>query len=356
MTRPSVLAVVMPPVTDLGPDDAVDRWAAVHHTCRALVERGDVTPEVHGRHATTPATVERDGVTYRFHTSDSALAAAVRDRHADAVLVHGLGWSRLLRRLRRVGAPILVQHHGERVFTGRARWGHRLVRRHIAGYLFTGVDDGQVRPWIAAGVIDAHARVFEVLEAAPMLPDDDGEPVHLSGAPAVLWVGRLIEGKDPLTAVDGFLAADLPEAHLHLLATDRTLEGAVRERVAASGEPTPRVHLHDAVPHERIGAWFTAADLYLSTSHREAAGYSLLEAMSRGCVPVVSDIPPNHTLVGDVGVRFPVGDSTALAAALRAATDMPGEPILQRSRSLHTWARVADQLVDAMRNLRESRE
>jgi glycosyltransferase involved in cell wall biosynthesis len=351
-----VLAVVMPPATDLRPDDAVDRWTAVHHTCRALHARGDVVAEVHGRHATTTATVERDGVRYVFHTSDRSLADAVGARRPDAVLVHGLGWSRLLHRLRGVGAPILVQHHGERVFTGRARWGHRLVRRHLAGYLFTGVADGQARPWVDAGVIATEAPLFEVLEAAPMLPDDDGEPIHLEGRPAVLWVGRLIEGKDPLTAIDGFLAADLPEAHLHVLATDRFLEPEVRARLTAAGEPARRVHLHDAVPHDRIGAWFAAADVYLSTSRSEAAGFSLLEALSRGCVPVVSDIAPNHTLLGDVGVRFPVGDPTALAVALNAAVSMSRERSLHRSRSVHTWARVADQLVEAMRAVREPRE
>ncbi len=351
-----LLAVVMPPVTELAPDDVVDRWTTVHETARALLARGDVVPTVHGRHATVDAAVERNGVRYRFHSSDAALATAVRTGRPDAVLVHGLGASRLVRRLRRVDAPILLQHHGERVFTGRSRWGHRLVRRHVAGYLFTGVEGGQAQPWVDAGVIDAAAPLFEVLEAAPMLPDDDGEPLELAGHPAVLWVGRLLEGKDPLTAIDGFVRADLADAHLHLLATDRTLEPEVRARIAAAGADGARIHLHDPVPHEHIGAWYTAADIYLSASHREGSSFSLLEAMSRGCVPVISDIAPHRTIAGDDGIRFPVGDAVALAAALRAAQQMSGETILRRSRSLHTWACVADQLVDAMLALREPRE
>lgn len=350
-----LLAVVMPPVTDLAPVDAVEHWTTVHETAHALVAR-DVVPTVHGRHSTTAAEVERDGVRYRFHTSDASLVASVRAERADAVLVHGLGWTRLLWRLRHVGAPILVQHHGEQVFVGRARWGHRMVRRHVAGYLFTGVHGGQVEPWIDGGVIAAHAPLFEVLEAAPMLPDDDGEPVVLDGRPAVLWVGRLIEGKDPLCAIDGFVLADLPDAHLHLLATDRSLEREVRARIAEVGGVTSRIHLHAPVPHDRMGAWFAAADVYLSTSHHEAAGYSLLEAMSRGCVPVVSDIAPHRALVGDVGFRCAVGDPTAVAGALRRATSGTREPIVRRSRSLHTWVHVADQLVDAVHATRESRK
>jgi glycosyltransferase involved in cell wall biosynthesis len=291
--------------------------------------------------------VVRDGVGYRFHTSDAALVAAVREDHPDVVHVHGLGWSRLLRRLGGVGAPVLVQHHGETVFTGRARWGHRLARRHVAGYLFTGASHGHVQPWIDAGVIRADARCFEVLEAAAMLPADGGPVVSLAGTPAVLWVGRLVPGKDPVTAVRAFALADLPRAHLHVLATDRTLEAAVRDAIAAAGDAAARVHVHDPVAHDHVGAWYSAADVFFSTSHHEAAGYSLLEAMSRGCVPAVTDIPAHLAVVGDVGGTFPVGDHAAAARALEQAAGGSREPILARSRRLLSWAHVAGQLADA---------
>ena len=50
----------------------------------------------------------KDAVADRFR--------AKRGERPDVVHVHGLGWSRLIRRLAAVDAPVLVQHHGEPVF------------------------------------------------------------------------------------------------------------------------------------------------------------------------------------------------------------------------------------------------
>lgn len=353
MTEPRRLAVVMPPATDLAPAAALDRWTTVTATVRALAARGDVAPTVHARHTSEPAAVERDGVTYRFHASDASLVDAVRHERPHSVHVHGLGWSRLLHRLRSVGAPLVVQHHGEPVFTGRARWGHRLVRSGIAGYLFTGADHGQAAPWIDAGVIAPDAAIFDVLEAASLLPDDDGTEVHLSGDPAVLWVGRLVPGKDPLTAVAAFglLAADVPGAHLHLLATDRPLEPEVRAAIAALGAAGDRAHLHDPVPNDRMGAWYSAADVYLSTSHHEGSGYSLIEAMSRGLPPAVTQIPPHRSIAVDVGATFAIGDAAAAARAIERAAEVARGAVLERSHRVLSWERVAGRLADVHRSL-----
>ena len=292
------VAIVMPPATDLTPGEAVDRWTTVTAAAGALSTDGRAHPVVHGRHLRDTATVERDGVQYRFHPSDAALCAAVGRERPDVVHVHGLGWSRLVHRLHRAvpGVPLVLQHHGELPFTGRAKLGHRLVRRHVAAYLFTGASTGQVQPWIAAGVVAPDARCCEVLEAASLLPARRSCPwrvVALAGSPAVLWVGRLVDGKDPLTALDAFaLAAPmLPDAHLHMLASDRTLEAAVRARIGALGAIGTRVHLHEPVPHDQMAAWYAAAHVFFSTSRHEGSGYSLIEALTCGCVPAVTSIP-----------------------------------------------------------------
>jgi glycosyltransferase involved in cell wall biosynthesis len=297
--------------------------------------------------------VEQAGVTYHFHPSDSALASAVAAAAPAVVHVHGLGWSRLIRRLHRAAphTPIVVQHHGEPPFTGRAKWGHRAVRRHIAAYLFTGVEHGQVQPWIDGGVIRRDARCCEVLEAASLLPLGAvaAHPAELEGSPVVLWVGRLIEGKDPLTAVDAFAAAaaSLPGGHLHMLAADRSMEPAVRARIAQLGPVGQRVHLHQPVPHDEMAGWYAAAGVFLATSRREGSGYSLIEAVTCGCVPVVSAIPPHLAIVGRSGHVFDVGDAASAAAGLIAAADEPREPIVAASRTLLSWGKVAGQLVSA---------
>jgi glycosyltransferase involved in cell wall biosynthesis len=349
--RPLDVAIVMPPVTELPPHDAVTRWASVTRAASALQGDGRVHPVVHGRHRTQQAVVEYGGVEYHFHTSDGALATALATRVPHVVHVHGLGWSRVLRRLHGAvpSVPLVVQHHGELPFRGRAKLGHRAVRRHIAGYLFTGASTGQVQPWIDEGVIARDARCFEVLEAASLLPDDDSLPVMLEGSPSILWVGRLVDGKDPLTAVSAFAlaASTLPDAHLHLLATDRTLESQVRTRAAELGLLAQRIHIHDPVPSTYIKGWYEAATIFFSTSRHEGSGYSLIEALTCGCVPVVSDIPPHRAIVGDFGARFPVGDVHAAAVSLATCSRFSRVPSRDATPTIVSWGRVVEQLVDA---------
>lgn len=354
MTTSGRVAMVMPPVATDAHERVVDGWSTVTALAEALLAEGEWRPTVHARHATSAATVERRGVEYRFHTGDAELVAALRAEGPDVVHVHGLGWTRLLRRLTTLDAPVLVQHHGEPVFTGRAKWGHRLVRRGLAGYLFTGASHGQAQPWIDAGVLRRDAVLHEVLEAASML-EEPTTAVSLEGAPAILWVGRLIALKDPVTAIRAFglAAATLPEAHLHLLASDRTLEPDVRAAVEALGPVSSRVHLHDAVPHAEIAAWYRATDVVLSTSHREGSGYALIEALTCGCRPVVSDIPPHRAIVNDEGWRFPPGDAAAAAGSLVHAAAAAREPNASESRSLVSWQRVARETGEAYRRTRE---
>jgi glycosyltransferase involved in cell wall biosynthesis len=354
------VAIVMPPVAEGVPADVVASWGTVTAAASALRATGEAAPVVHCRHRASNTVVTLDGVEYRFHSSDAALAHAVKDSRPDVVHVHGLGWSRLLLRLRGVGAPIVLQHHGELPFTGRTRIAHRLVRGRVAAYLFTGAGHGQAQPWVDAGVIRRDARLCEVLEAAALWEPSAEPAVALEGDPAVLWVGRLIVGKDPITALEAVAhaAGEVPGLHLHLLATDRALESAVRARLDADPRLAAHVHVHDPVPAAEMERWYRGAAVYLSTSHHEGSGYSLIEALTCGCAPVVSAIPPHLAILEAAAApavgTFPPGDATTASAALVQVARLirrPGEPNVNGSRSLLHWNGVAHQLVAAYRSV-----
>jgi glycosyltransferase involved in cell wall biosynthesis len=63
---------------------------------------------------------------------------------------------------------------------------------------------------------------------------------------------------------------------------------------------------------------FRAADLFVQASHRESCGYSVIEALSCGTPPLVTDIPSLRRIVGGAGSLTPVGDARALATAMLA--------------------------------------
>jgi glycosyltransferase involved in cell wall biosynthesis len=346
------LVSVLPVHTSLEPDAAIDAWTTSTRLLEELAATGEVEP-VGVAWGDTPATVARAGVRHEFVPELASIAQAVRDAAPDTIHVHGTRSARLIAQLRRTvgrAVPIVVQHHGEPPASGVHRLAQRAVSRHVDGWAFTGADHGQAAPFRRAGVIRRGARLFDVVEAGCTLPVDDGAPaVALAGSPAVLWVGRLVEGKDPLTAVRVLAAAaSSGDPHLHVLVTDRTLEHAVvqlAERLHVAG----RLHLHDAVDRAAMHSWYRGADVLLSTSRHEGSNYSLIEALHHGCAPVVTDIPPHRSIVGDLAPTFAAGDAAAAAQALVRGV-LARDAVVESAIRRLSWPAIARQ-VEAMHRL-----
>ncbi len=90
----------------------------------------------------------------------------------------------------------------------------------------------------------------------------------------------------------------LPELRLWCCFGAAPLLPAVEERIAADPRLRDRVQLLGRVPHLRIEQLMCAADIFVLGSHREGSGYSLIEALSCGLPPVVTDIPSFRALTG----------------------------------------------------------
>ena len=356
--RPIRVVMVMPPATGLDPHDALRGAPTLVRTLQELAADGRV--EVTACCATTGARAMIDGDGWRTSFVPAAdLAASVGAERPDVVHVHGTGFVRSLRTLDRVlprRTGLVVQHHGEPPGPLRNRLGHRALRGRVDAWAFTGAMHGQADPFRAAGIVRRDDRVVEVLEAASLLAPSDLAPVIppvLDGAPVVLWVGRLIESKDPVTAVRAFgLVADrLPAATLHLLATDRTDEPVVRAALGALGAHGSRVHVHDPVDHAAMTGWYLAADVVLSTSRREGSGYALIEAMTEGCVPVVTGLPSHRSIVGDLMPMFAPGDAVGAADLLVRAVGVDRDTVRREAVERLSWAVVVEQLVSVYRQV-----
>ncbi|MFO0972648.1 MAG: glycosyltransferase family 4 protein [Phycisphaerae bacterium] len=86
-----------------------------------------------------------------------------------------------------------------------------------------------------------------------------------------------------------------------------------------------RVEFLGRRPYPELPELLASAHLYVSASHSDGTSSSLLEALSVGLYPVVSDIPANRAWVrpGETGLLFPVGDSRQLANAIEEAISDP---------------------------------
>ena len=153
----------------------------------------------------------------------------------------------------------------------------------------------------------------------------------------MLWVGHLDGNKDPLTVLEASRSprAQLPRLHLWCVFGQAPLRAEVERRMSHDAALSARVTLLGRVPHARIETLMRAADLFVLASHREGSGYSLIEALSCGLPPAVTDIPSFRALTGDgaVGRLWPPGDAHACAAALLELAARPAAPAREAVRA-----------------------
>jgi glycosyltransferase involved in cell wall biosynthesis len=289
------------------------------------------------------ARAERNGIAYQF-CRRSDLHRVVDAARPDVVHVNGLifaasAW--LLRRRLPSSTAMIMQDHGGgipgRLLGARRPITLRLLRAADA-LLFSTIE--QADAWRQAGLLPPEPRVWDVMEASTTLramPRDEARRITgLCGSPALLWVGRLNANKDPITVLDGFAHAlpKLRDATLTMVYGDEELLPAVRDRIAQSSELRARVHLIGHVSRDRLSAFYSAADLFVSGSRQEGSGYALLEACACGVTPIVTDIPSFRAITnrGSYGALWTPGDSDAFASAVVKAWDQHAHASSNRSR------------------------
>jgi glycosyltransferase involved in cell wall biosynthesis len=234
------------------------------------------------------------------------IAAMMALRHRRAIIsFHGFFASenRFLSRLGNHLAP---------VFT-------RLCGRAVA--VSDGLRDALVQRYFASA--GRTIRIYNPVFSPDNMPRVTAEELA-EREPRVLFVGRMHPDKDLETLIRAFGRVKFPEARLELVGDGPQrpeMEALVRseglaERVTFAGylaDPT------DAYRRARVLAL---------TSRLESFGNVVAEGLAHG-LPVVSTATagPGEILDhGRLGVIVPIGDATAVAAAIDAALADPGDP------------------------------
>jgi poly(glycerol-phosphate) alpha-glucosyltransferase len=142
-------------------------------------------------------------------------------------------------------------------------------------------------------------------------------------------------------------------------------EKELRQRIHASGI-ADRVHMTGTLSNAQVLENFAQQDVILLPSAYEGLPISLLEAMSRGCVPITSDLAsgvPELICDGMNGFRVAVGDVDAFATRIQA---LQRQPELQSALShgafetvsstyaletmVHAYARVFENIWQQIKN------
>ncbi len=154
--------------------------------------------------------------------------------------------------------------------------------------------------------------------------------------PVVLGVGRLVRQKDFPTLLKAF-AEVRRERALHLVILGEPKDAGVRAHLVELAE---RLGVADDLYFggmvENPFAYMARSGVFVLSSAWEGLSGALIEAMACGCPVISTDCPggSSETLAGGAyGPLVPVGDYSAMAAAIRRVLDHPHDAALLKDRA-----------------------
>jgi glycosyltransferase involved in cell wall biosynthesis len=221
---------------------------------------------------------------------------------------------------------IIAHNHAETAGVGRLGVLQRWADPGIDAYLFCSGTMG--REWLDRGIIRRPEKVRQMMEASSHFSPGDSHAARtrlgIAGDPVFLWAARLNPIKDPLTVLTAFFsyASRHAGARLYMIFHTRDLLPAIEALLDTTPGGREKVILVGEIPHVEMEEWQRAADYVISGSHYEGSGVAVCEAMSCGCIPILTDILSFRMMTGGgaCGILYPAGDATTLSAAMEEIT------------------------------------
>jgi len=257
--------------------------------------------------------------------------------------------------------PLAITNHGlysqnapEWVFDAYLRSAGRWTfNRADVVFCYTDTDRDRVRD---LGVRSRIEVVPNGIDTGRFTPDGPESDLIDHDGPVVLFVGRLVEGKRPETAVRAL-------ATLRKTRSDATLylcgEGPLEDGLLSLAE---ELGVRDAVtfvgqvPYEEMPAVYRGADAFVLPSRAEGVPRTIMEAMATGVPVVSSDLPQVRELVSSGGYTVDVGAHEAFAERLGRCLDgdYPGEG-RERIVGEHSWRDTVARTTAVLERICESR-
>ena len=288
----------------------------------------------------------------------------IKKLRPDIVIVHGLIYPihvLLLKLILKGGSKIIVQHHAERPLTNMLKYIQPWSDRFVDGYFFCSLDLGE--QWVKNGLIKDRQKISEVMEVSSRfgeLNDDVARRASkISGDNRFLWVGGLHDRKDPLLMVQAFarFGKNRKGVHLCMIYQTSDLIQEVKD-VIDKEDASDFITLVGEVVHEELVHWYNSAEFIVSTSKYEGSGVAVCEALSCGCIPILSDIPSFRMMTnyGAIGFLFKTSDIDGLVSCLEKSLDINVETerqkVLNQFEKNLSFQAIANKMMKLFRSLR----
>lgn len=311
----------------------------------------------------SPSTESRDG--YRVRRCQSLAAPLGNDIapgiwpalrketydivHAHSHLYASTNLAALSRRLG--GPPLAITNHGlysqtapKRIFDAYVRTiGQWTFNSADIVFCYTEADRERLR---SVGVSAPTAVVSNGIDTDRFSPDGQASDRLGSDGPAVLFVGRLVEGKRPMDALEAVqrLRDSWPDLTLYFCG-----DGPLRSDLESAAGPEA-VFLGQ-LDYEEMPSVYRAADALVLPSRAEGTPRTVLESLACETPVACSDLPHVRDAFGDRVRYFPPGDVDAIADRLASSLDGAAPPALPAKFS---WQTTVEETTTALEKICET--
>lgn len=166
---------------------------------------------------------------------------------------------------------------------------------------------------LAAGIIDFHDKVFYIPYGVELPPEGYVKPVN--NVLKLVFLGRLIEEKGVmlLKDVDRHLAKKGVRVEWTIVG-----KGSLQHTLSEQWKEVKNIHFIQASDTQAVYSILQEQDILVFPSWFEGTPVSIMEALSRGVVPIVSDLPggTRDMVFEQTGFRCAVKNSLAYANAI----------------------------------------
>ena len=274
------------------------------------------------------ALFEKDGVKYflmndnkrhdlKWYQNPISFHNKICEEKHDIIHLHSFIYSYQASLLKKQlpSAKLVIQHHAEKPGHKIKRFLLRNFSSSVDGFIFSSIE--LYDEWLKTKTLPVCKKFAEIMEGSSDFTFRNRDAMRvktgLSGKPILLWVGRLDENKDPLTVLSGFLKLlrDFPSARLYMIYSEDKLKQQVLSFISQNNMLENSVVLLGFINHQEICNYYNSTDHFVLGSHYEGSGFSMVEAMSCGVVPIVTDIPSFRMITnkGQIGALWKCGDA-----------------------------------------------
>ena len=333
---------------DIPIDKYLNKYPTINGWCRALSDLG-LEVRVYHRFNTNHS-FKRDGVEYflvkedlrnglKWYQTLSDFHKKIGECKHDIIHVNSFNYTyqACLLKSKCTQSKVVIQHHAENPRNPVKRFLTRYFSSSLDGFIFSSSET--YNEWLNEKIIVSSKKFSEIMEGSSNFiyksRDENRAKTGLAGKPVFLWVGRLNENKDPLTVLSGFLKllTNFPDAKLYMIYSEDKFKQQVVSFINQNKLLKNNVNLIGYVNHNHISDYYNSADYFVLGSHYEGSGFSLVEAMSCGVVPIVTDIPSFRMITnyGQIGILWQSGEANSFYESAKKMLNNPLDVELKKT-------------------------